>query len=505
LPFTTNEPGLDCISIVSEGNELLSIIEKLHPDIVVCDVDLAGLDSFEIMRRAHEYRSRTHFILASEKLDSDVVYKAMKSSADDILVRPFESAELLIAIRNVEGTIRRQNKERSNSIYSASKNTYLYKAIPYLIGGKDTLEEINQTYGTVFCEGLFRIIFVKFDNSRKKVLDSEGAFALHDIIDEIIAGRFQAVCREVLYVPKDDGLELLLNYTEEHEKEMLEGLPGLQKKLKEFTDIHITINVGGAYSDHRDIIRSHKEAFAASWSRWAKGLDTIIFWEEPEDALPRPYDQKLTQLKMRLIAACEVLDIDEFRQCLVEFFSMPISIVVRPEVRSTLRDISDYIFDIDGMLLNTNVDLDEMKQQILYMLHMSETAEKYKINFETQFSRFLEQIAEKTNIKSKQPIRQAIGYIKNNYDKQIDLETVAKKVYLSPSYLSSIFKRETGQNFSDYVTTYRMEIAKNLLASTKQPITDIARLVSYANQTYFSKTFKKFVGVMPTEYRKIHG
>ena len=109
---------------------------------------------------------------------------------------------------------------------------------------------------------------------------------------------------------------------------------------------------------------------------------------------------------------------------------------------------------------------------------------------------------EKQNIR---PVRQVIDYIESNYDKPIKLSDVASEVHLNPVYLSNMFKKETGENFSDFLINYRMGLAKDMLQNTKMNINEIADSVGYSNARHFSKMFKKVVGIRPTEYRKIYG
>ena len=73
---------------------------------------------------------------------------------------------------------------------------------------------------------------------------------------------------------------------------------------------------------------------------------------------------------------------------------------------------------------------------------------------------------------------------------------------ISPYYFSKLFKEETGGNFIDYVTAIRMEKAKELLSSTDKSMKEICSAVGYQDPNYFSRSFKKNVGVTPTEYKE---
>ena len=74
-------------------------------------------------------------------------------------------------------------------------------------------------------------------------------------------------------------------------------------------------------------------------------------------------------------------------------------------------------------------------------------------------------------------------------------------VNVSPYYFSKLFKAETGMNFIDYLTQLRMDKAKDLLAHTNKSMKEICREVGYSDPNYFSRSFKKNVGLTPTEYK----
>jgi len=106
------------------------------------------------------------------------------------------------------------------------------------------------------------------------------------------------------------------------------------------------------------------------------------------------------------------------------------------------------------------------------------------------------------NIKNIDIIRKTREFIRANYKKKIKLEDISKAVYLSPYYLSHIFKKETGSTILEYLTKVRIEEAKRLLENTSWNTTRIAFEVGYPDQSYFCKVFKKLEGISPYKYRK---
>lgn len=99
----------------------------------------------------------------------------------------------------------------------------------------------------------------------------------------------------------------------------------------------------------------------------------------------------------------------------------------------------------------------------------------------------------------------AVSFIRNNYMHKITLDDVARRVYLSPSYLSKIFREEMQTSFNAYLSDVRVEKSKILLLSGSLSIAEISELVGFVDQSYFNKVFKKNTGVTPKIFREQNG
>lgn len=120
--------------------------------------------------------------------------------------------------------------------------------------------------------------------------------------------------------------------------------------------------------------------------------------------------------------------------------------------------------------------------------------------FERLLSR-KESFAEEETTDIKRKIKQAQRLIERNYNKSILLRDIAREIFLSPKYLSRIFKEKTGRSFNKYKIAFRIQAAKQLLKKTELTISQIAYKVGYQNPESFMKIFKKFTGVVPSQYR----
>ena len=88
------------------------------------------------------------------------------------------------------------------------------------------------------------------------------------------------------------------------------------------------------------------------------------------------------------------------------------------------------------------------------------------------------------------------------YQTGITLDEIARRLDVTPEYLSSQFHKVTGETFSAYMRNYRIQKAKELLLGTQMKLYEIAEAVGYSDGKYFSKVFRECTGCLPAEYRK---
>lgn len=112
-----------------------------------------------------------------------------------------------------------------------------------------------------------------------------------------------------------------------------------------------------------------------------------------------------------------------------------------------------------------------------------------------------EQMQEYNRNRNRLDVSKIKSYVEENYTDGITLELTAAIFYVSKEYLSKVFKATVGMGFQEYLTSLRMERAKELILSYKVPLKDIGELVGYLDQAHFYKTFKRFYGKTPGEMR----
>ena len=115
-----------------------------------------------------------------------------------------------------------------------------------------------------------------------------------------------------------------------------------------------------------------------------------------------------------------------------------------------------------------------------------------------------EQRQEENAARESRPITEAKRYIQAHFQEELKLEDVSAVAGFNTTYFSTLFKKETGRNFSDYLTELRVNKAKELLCEEGLSIQDVCEMVGYRDLKYFSRLFKKVTGISPSDHRKMY-
>lgn len=163
--------------------------------------------------------------------------------------------------------------------------------------------------------------------------------------------------------------------------------------------------------------------------------------------------------------------------------------------------VKQFIFkmmlDIQMKLVFKHQYNNEKFQSLLDQMGNVSELKEWMIHFLEEAVLLMDEISKKSK---KTEIIDAQKYIKLHLHQKITLEEVADRLYLNSSYFSRLFKKETGENFTEYVTRMKMEKAKELMNETNHTVDIIAEMLGYDNKGYFVKLFKNHYGVSPSRF-----
>jgi len=137
------------------------------------------------------------------------------------------------------------------------------------------------------------------------------------------------------------------------------------------------------------------------------------------------------------------------------------------------------------------------------LLDIRNPEEIERILVEEVISPMVRSMKEKTNRQFRSLAEKIATIVRTEYDQELSLEWISDRLHYNPNYLSSIFKKEFGMTFSEYLMNYRLEMAKKWLIETDMTIKEIAERLQYHNPQNFIRSFRKKELVTPGNYRKV--
>lgn len=142
-----------------------------------------------------------------------------------------------------------------------------------------------------------------------------------------------------------------------------------------------------------------------------------------------------------------------------------------------------------------------LNTQFIKNISLCKTSEELCYKLQEIVETFSDNVFNHTTSKNKELMKTAVSFIAKNYASGLSLEYVSKQVHLNPAYFSTLFKKEVGYSFKEYLNMIRIEESKRLLTNSSYSIVDIAIAVGFEDQSYFSKVFKKYTGMTPKQFR----
>lgn len=508
--------GMTIVGTANNGVETLELIKKEKPDIVITDIRMPGYDGLDMIERAKKINKDVEFIIISGYSHFEYAKRAIGYGVKDYLLKPINKEELLNALLRVKGDLLKKkgymNLENEYKDYLKNDGNIIRKSFLdnlILVDGSNfvqySLEEINKKYHFYFQPYLFRVVALKLDQTLGK--DIQGIRNYMEKILETICLSLQEFIYDIDGVIKNDFAYILMNYREEDNQliqdELLKILEDFRRKIPKSQNIDLTLGYGEEVREIGSIKVSFDSAKLSIDNRIIEGTNRLIQHNEIK------VDK--AELKEKFLAFSEVfvkkikrLDRGGIKEDLSHLKKeiSQISIGGR-ELKTLILDIAN----IYSLTLKTNnIRIDHETEEYKSLENSVENC----LSPECLFDKLWEYIEtslsllEKNSInKNTVQINQAKEFIEANYMNNITLEDVGNYIGFNPSYFSSIFKKETGTSFVEYLSMVRIEKAKDLLKEPDLKIQDICLMVGYNDVKYFSKLFIKHTGLKPKEYRKI--
>lgn len=509
--------GLDMnvCGIAHDGLTVLRLIQTERPDIVITDIRMPGIDGLDMIQKAEEINKHVRFLIISGYRSFDYAHMAINLGVSHYLLKPIDHVELEDTLKQLYYEITKEQDEK-NAIeelrYKSQNNKtqlrrHFLNDIIHKKNIHDNSHEFdNELSGTVEFSGqIFRAFIVKLD--MPEVKDSS------EILNILVCKVEQFMAKQSFeYVNStlNTGIVSIVNYTSGQSDEIRNILLDLEKKLQyetgKFENCTVTIGVGTERNVIREVADSIEDAVTAVNCRIKKGRDCVIFYDELSYGL-FPVDDFLNmERKIHISHIVEALDAQAIHEE-VDGFSKYLKF--HPNYHPKI--VFDYVKCIEQIVkevltrnhVNEDIIMDFGKE-IEKALDIEIDTNNILWSISTLCQRTFGKILEDRKQNTELPIRKAKAYMAEHFSENITLDTVANFVGWNAAYLSMQFKKSAGIGFSEYLTFLRIEKAKQMIKETDTPITQIAEAVGYFDYRYFSRIFKKNIGLKPSEYRKLY-
>ena len=510
--------GMSVIAVAHDGRETIKIIKNEMPDIVITDIRMPGYNGVDVIRIGKEYNSDIQFIIISGYSQFDYAQNAIHYGVSDYLLKPVKAEELTKALLRIKNRIDKNNQMYSQvkkawTLEQQNRRLYREQRIMEIAHGKgfDVLTKdmntLNEQYKYEFIPGFFTIVIVKADglNFEEK---TESSF-LYEKIQQSLSFAFAPVMQEMQGTMLDNGTYIFLfNYENEYaeiESQIHRLLNQMLLQKDVFKKLHLTIGLGKRVNCLVEVGKSYETAYLAIKDRILVGTDRII--EGKEKIVVQDYKDYFLHTVRELENVVENLDdkrisdiIQEWGTALSkdkEINGYQIEQSAKALVNSYLLSMqkNNYTLDEDDNLLK------DFMKSIENCISLGEIQELLSGTLEQSLSEY----RHKRALSGSKPIRDAKEYIRNNLAGNLTIQEVSEYVGYSSAHFSVRFKQECGITFSDYVMESRIEKSKELLKNTRETIESIAAAVGYSDVKSFTKNFKKYTEVKPSQYRKIYG
>lgn len=507
--------NIEIVAEVETGRQAIELYDLYKPDLMLMDVKMPGINGIEAIAEIRKRSKVTKFIVISAFNFFDYAKDALKYGVDDYILKPVAKEEFVKVVGRV---IEKIDEEKSESIKDLDMKERLKSILPLLenemtfaimMGDENKIKQYIPLLNTNISEGYVAVGMLN-DNSFKNMDEISRNLTIKRVNEYIkesipelktcLLSNF--IANKMIFVfPWDSRAGIIMDQSIDIKDIAYEKMLRVRDLVFENFKIKMSFGIGDCYKDSTEMISSYNQALTVINNIDSFGIDIVNYGDIKIDIVndfKYPYElEKLLIEKIRL---------GIFEQAITVFLSIfdYITDCLKGDIKRVKFEMMELYFVLSRLVYELEEDNSSFKNFV------GIKNDYYKIStFQEIYHIFVEDIkslctrfGDERNRKAKNTLFAAIQYIKLNYMRDITLEEVAKHVGFSPNYFSRLFKSEFNQSFIDYLTNVRVEAAKELVMEGDKNISDITWEVGYHDPNYFTKVFKKIVGLTPSEYKE---
>lgn len=475
--------GIQVVGEAGNGKEALELIQDKKPDLAVSDIAMPELDGLDMLREINRLGLGTKVIFISGYQEFSYAKKAVTYGAVDYILKPVEQDELEAAIQKAAGLI----DERCRlSILDTEKEENELSRIFHQINGnqeyarQDLYEQFEALNIDVahkeFTGAAFRLYFTRSGPANIKMQELQ---------------KFSAYNRLRKKLEEDE--RVIRIRVRKLQAAMTGGQPivvktGVGERLEEISALQL------AYKTSRFALELYY--FTEEDEIWYDHVercftDSFEDYQECYQALLQGYLSRKMSIDGEISRILEVIRSLHFGN---RFAAVNRCILL---VTDVTRDLTDHYLIDASFRQKGEAAAEEIRQKPLYR-HTCDAVTSY-------LTELFDIIREGKGNSGLNEIARIKQYIDGHYRENLTLESMADFASMNLYYFSSYFKKNTGENFKNYLTDIRMKEAAKLLKNTDYKAYEVAEAVGYKNVRQFNENFKGKYGHSPNEYRKESG
>ncbi len=506
-----NAMGFQLPSYASNGLEALEIAESSQPDVVMTDIQMPYMDGLEFSRRLKEILPNTRIIIFSGFDEFEYAKEAVRLQAEEYILKPVDSEELEKVFTRIRASLDKEIDERRNI---KKLETYYQDSLPILregfftslIEGRIPEKELESSMedlqidlaGPYYC---VCVIHTSTNHVPEGMTPRLLALAVRRLAEERLLPGHRSRCFHYL------GNTVMIA-----ELGSPEELPVLTNECDIFCRLAgsmlravVTIGVGHVIPEVKDISYSYSGARSAVSYRVIYGtskaisiseiapseteLSAVNEEEQLRDVFKHVRLEDADQLKESVDRYLGGLDrfsnVQEYR-----FFAMELVSEIYRFAKNNKLELKEVFRETgesdDVYSLVQRLEKNDLKQWMCDTCLIMQAM-----------------LAEKRLSNTQSFVTKAVEYVNENYaDKELSVEKICSHLGVSAAYFSTVFKKETGKSFTNFLTDVRMNRAVELLLNQEGKTYIIAEAVGYSDPNYFSYVFKKQFGVSPSKYKQ---
>ncbi|MGG3279114.1 response regulator [Paenibacillus solani] len=503
------EQGIQVAGVSSNGEDGLKLINELQPDLIITDIRMPRMDGLSMLRAVLEENRSCKVILISGYADFEYAQQAVQLGAFDFVVKPFSEEDIMSAVLRAKAEIM---EERSKLLSLRELENKLRESMPVLrqeyfallVSHRTSWEEASGRWGFLNIElepRGFVVMLIEIDRFREQVAEQSIRemelirFSLLNVMQDTLA---EYAC-SVVFRARHDRYLAVLNDT--GPSSPIEIAEQCCRNIERYTKFTVSVGVGGRVEEISELPDSYRQAHRAlSHHLFTEGNAAIMYNDIHQSGSQEPLaleykDELLLALRSGNVDRTNTIlsTISETLQKLISRQNPDYLLSLYDELAaSAIRTFYEMVpySDIQPLIQRfrvgqgtTGVPLASLQRQLLVLC--TEGAELVRRNSLSE---------------GQKVIYKAIDYIKRRLSEDITVGDCAAHVHLSASYFSSLFKQVTGMTVTQYMTSERIQKARQLLVEGAQ-VQEVAAAVGYEERRYFSEMFKKITGQTPSEFR----